>query len=122
MFRGSAEAFATDELARSIARQAIEADIDVAVQPPARQFFFLPFMHSEDLGVQDYGVTVIAERLKADDTLLHARAHRELIRRFGRFPFRNEALGRTTTAEEKEFMDSGGYAALVREMGAEPQA
>ena len=49
--------------------------------------------------------------------LLHARAHREVIRRFGRFPFRNDALGRETTPEEAEFLAGGGYAAIVRELG-----
>jgi len=122
MFRGSAEAFATDELGRQIARQAIEADTDIQAPLPGRRFFYMPFVHSEDLAVQDYGIEAIAERLGVADALLHARAHREVIRRFGRFPFRNDALGRTTRPEEKEFMESGGYAEVVREMSAEPQA
>jgi len=120
MFRGSADAFATDELGRQIARDAIGRDIDIKAPLPGRRFFYMPFVHSEDLGVQDYGIEVIAARLGLEDALLHARAHREVIRRFGRFPFRNDALGRRTTSEEKDFMDSGGYAELVREMRAEP--
>lgn len=122
MFRGSPDAFATDALALSIARRAIRADLDLEVPLPGRQFFYMPFMHSESLDEQDNGIALITGRLGMDDTLLHARAHREIIRRFGRFPFRNEALGRTSTPEEEVFMDSGGYPALVREIRAEPGA
>ena len=69
----------------------------------------MPLMHSEDLADQDRCVDLIATRMPETgaDNLIHARAHREVIRRFGRFPFRNAALGRETTAEEQDFLDNG---------------
>jgi len=116
MFRGRAEAFATDPLALDLARAAIDADLDTRIDLPARQFFFLPFMHSEDLAVQDAGIDLIASRLGMADTHLHARAHRAVIARFGRFPYRNAALGRQNSAEEQAFLDAGGYGAILRQV------
>jgi uncharacterized protein (DUF924 family) len=91
----------------------------MAAPEPERQFFYMPFEHSEDLADQDLCVALMAERLTGSpDSLLHARAHREVIARFGRFPFRNAALGRTDTPEEAAFLAEGGYPALVRQMQA----
>lgn len=119
--RGKAEAFATDELARAAARKALDEGWDLGAPEPERQFFYLPFEHSEDLADQDLAVELMAERMSSSaESLLHAKAHREIIRRFGRFPFRNAALGRETTAEEQEFMERGAYAALVAEMRDKP--
>ena len=119
--RGTALAFATDPLALAAARRAVEAGWDLGAPEPERQFFYLPFEHSEDLADQDRAVALIAERLPdgGAETLLHAHAHREVIRRFGRFPFRNDALGRTTTEAEQAFLDAGGYAAVVNRLKAE---
>jgi uncharacterized protein (DUF924 family) len=96
MFRGSAESYAADDKAVAVARTAIVRNQDQEIEPPGQQFFYLPFMHSEDLAVMDYGIGMLRTRTKLDHTLLHARAHRRIIDRFGRFPFRNEALGRET--------------------------
>ncbi len=84
-----------------------------------RGVFFMPFEHSEALEDQDFAVDLMGRNLPKTGAgyLLHARAHREVIRRFGRFPFRNDALGRETTPEEAEFLAGGGYAAIVRELG-----
>ena len=117
MFRGAREAFASDSSALAAAKTSIEKGWDLKVDAPARQFFYLPLMHSESLADQDRCVRLIATRLPgAADSLLHAKAHREVIRRFGRFPYRNEALGRKTTEAESSFLDSGGYGALVERM------
>ena len=116
MFRGDPRSFEADPKCREVARQAIARDHDLDIDPPGRSFFYLPFMHSEDLADQDYGIEIQRARDASEDALLHARAHREIIARFGRFPFRNLALGRTSTPEEEDFLADGGYAAIVREL------
>ena len=119
--RGTALAFATDPLALAAARRAVDAGWDMGAPEPERQFFYLPFEHSEALADQDRAVELIGARLPEGgaETLLHARAHREIIRQFGRFPFRNAALGRASTAGEEAFLAEGGYGALVRKLQAE---
>jgi len=119
MFRGTAAAFATDPLAREIARKALAEGWDMQAPEPERQFFYMPFEHSEDPADQALAVELMAERM-ADhpDSLLHARAHQAIIVRFGRFPFRNAALGRETTPEEEAFMTGGGYASMVNDLKA----
>lgn len=115
--RGRAEAFATDARARAAARRALESGWDMEVPAPGRQFFYMPFEHSEDMRDQDRAVALMAERLASEPGhLLHARAHREMIRRFGRFPLRNAALGRENTPDEAAFIAAGGYGALVAQM------
>lgn len=109
IFRGDARAFATDPLARAIAAGAIIRGFDSQVPKEMRGFFYLPFEHSENLADQE---RCIAFHKAIDDTegLKWAEIHADIIRRFGRFPHRNTALGRTTTAEEQAFLDSGGFA------------
>ena len=120
MFRKTAQAFASDGIARAAACMAVDRKWDLRIDPPARQFFYLPFEHSEAISDQDRAVRLFKERMpEAEDNLLHARAHREVIRLFGRFPHRNDALGRESTEEERRWMDDGGYGRLVREMGGE---
>lgn len=116
MFRGDARSFASDERALSVACYALDRGWDLRIEPPARQFFYLPFMHSERLTDQDHCVRLMAERLDSEDNLLHARAHRNIIRRFSRFPYRNEALGRETTPEERKFLEEGGYRTVLNEL------
>jgi len=112
--RGRAEAFATDARARAAARKAVAAGWDLEAPEPERQFFYMPFEHSEDAADQALAVQLLTERLASDPEMaLHARAHQAIIARFGRFPFRNAALGRETTPEEAEFLANGGYAAEV---------
>ncbi|MBA4323482.1 MAG: DUF924 domain-containing protein [Rhodobacter sp.] len=123
MFRGQARAFATDARARAAARRAVALGWDIAVPEPERTFFYLPFGHSEDLSDQEWSVELHAARMVEDaEYLLHARAHREIIARFGRFPFRNAALGRATTPEEQDFLAAGAYPALVDRLRAGQQA
>ncbi|MFO6463828.1 DUF924 family protein [Jannaschia sp. KMU-145] len=116
MHRGSGRAFETDPLARSVAKGAIDRGHDLAIPEPERQFFYMPLEHSENLADQERAVRLIMTRMDSPENLLHARAHREIIRRFGRFPFRNEALGRTTSPRERAFLDEGAYGAILREL------
>jgi uncharacterized protein (DUF924 family) len=113
LYRGDAHAFATDPLARSIAARAVDAGLDKGVEPRLRPFFYLPFEHSESLADQDRSVALF-EAHDAEtgdvDSLKWAVMHRDVIRRFGRFPHRNPMLGRATTAEEQAFLDEGGFA------------
>jgi len=116
MFRDSGQAFATDNLARAAAKRAIDRKWDMTIDGPARQFFYLPLMHSEVLADQDRAVRLFHTRMPQNGAgnHNHARAHRAVIREFGRFPYRNNALGRETTALEQEFLDAGGYAAAIQ--------
>ncbi|WP_323042417.1 DUF924 family protein [Gemmobacter sp.] len=118
MWRGSAKAFSTDAMALAAARKAIAAGWDMAVPEPERQFFYLPFMHSELLADQQECIGLMDERMPetGESNRLHARAHAEIIRRFGRFPYRNAAFGRETTAEEQAFLTDGGYGAIVERL------
>lgn len=124
MFRDESKAFSSDRIALAAAKSAIERGWDMRIDEPARQFFYLPLMHSENLCDQDRCVRLICERMPqaGASNLLHARAHREVIRRFGRFPHRNASLGRSDTPNEKVFLASGGYGAIVREYQAEAKA
>ncbi|KAB2847886.1 MAG: DUF924 family protein [Hyphomicrobiaceae bacterium] len=106
-FRDSQRMYATDALAREFARAAIAAGHDQAIEPRLRPFFYLPFGHSEDPADQDYSVSLFA-RLGGEG-VKHAEGHRDIIRRFGRFPHRNSILGRVTTPEEQEYLDGGGF-------------
>ena len=122
MFRGTAQAFATDALARDACDRAIAAGWDMEVPEPERQFFYLPYEHSEAPADQDRAVDLIATRMTGEagaEAHLHARAHREVIARFGRFPFRNAALGRRDTDEEARFLAAGAYGAVVRALRGE---
>lgn len=106
-YRGTAHMFATDPLAQYFAERAIASGLDLAVDAQLRQFFYLPFEHSESLVVQNRGVALM--ETMDPDTLRWAVLHRDIIKRFGRFPHRNAALGRQTTQAEQEFLDAGGF-------------
>jgi uncharacterized protein (DUF924 family) len=114
LYRGSGHAFATDPLARHIAAEAVERGHDRAAGvADLRSFFYLPFEHSESLADQDRSVA-LCEAMTAETGregfLKWAIGHRDVIARFGRFPHRNHALGRVTTAQEQAFLDEGGFA------------
>jgi uncharacterized protein (DUF924 family) len=116
--RDSPLAFATDARARAAARRAVAEGWDMNAPEPERQFFYMPFEHSEDPADQQLAVEYLTERMSSEpDKALHARAHAEVIRRYGRFPTRNAALGRVNTAEEQAYLDAGGYMALVKSLG-----
>jgi uncharacterized protein (DUF924 family) len=109
VYRGNAHAYATDGLARHYASRAIEAGFDAGVDPALRVFFYLPYEHSEAPADQRRSLELHA-RLPGEGADEWARLHADLIERFGRFPHRNAALGRVTTAEEQAFLDGGGFA------------
>lgn len=105
MFRGKADAFATDAQARGVADRAIANGFDLKIAPPFRQFFYLPFEHSETMADQNRSLALFGERMGKDHyTYPYALEHRAEIERFGRFPSRNAQLGRAATAEEAEFL------------------
>jgi uncharacterized protein (DUF924 family) len=108
MFRGDIRTYASDALARDVAHRAIDRGVDGRTDPALREFLYLPFMHSEHLGDQ---LRCIELSCAAGHTesLKWAEHHADVIRRFGRFPHRNQILGRTTTPEEQAFLDEGGF-------------
>jgi len=111
MFRGTARAFASDALALEAARHAVFLAYDRALLPVERLFVYLPFEHSERLEDQERACELcqpLAAFPETDDALRYALAHRDIIRRYGRFPHRNAILGRLSTPEELEFLNQPG--------------
>jgi len=109
MFRGSPKAFAADGTALAIARAAVDAGLDRQLDTTARLFIYLPFEHSENLADQQRAVALIADLGDAEWDR-YAVAHRDIIEQFGRFPHRNDVLGRTSTDEEVAFLKQPGSA------------
>ena len=111
MFRGTAVAYRTDSRALCAAKHAIRRGHDKVMPEPERQFFYLPLMHSEGLPDQERCVRLIKLAMPetGGDNLEHARQNREVIRKFGRFPSRNQPLGRHDTEAELQYRASGGY-------------
>lgn len=107
MFRGTPRAFATDPVAIGIADTAIAKGFDMELEPPRRAFLYMPFQHSEDPGAQARSVRLFT-RLGIPETLDFARRHKIIIDRFGRFPHRNEILGRPSSEEERAFLATPG--------------
>jgi Uncharacterized protein conserved in bacteria len=103
MFRGTAQAFVTDDLALFLARQALDARLDEKLAPEERLFLYMPFQHSEIAAVQNRSVALF-EKLGMEEPLRYAKEHRDIVYRFGRFPHRNKVLGRHSTEAELEFM------------------
>jgi uncharacterized protein (DUF924 family) len=106
-FRNTPRMYDTDALARRAAATAYSAGYDRRVGPELRKFFLLPFAHSEDMADQERAVA-LARRIGLED-LKHAEHHRDIVRRFGRFPHRNRILGRDSTPEELRYLANGGY-------------
>jgi uncharacterized protein (DUF924 family) len=111
MFRDTARAFATDAKAREVSRHAIASGFDRELPPVMRMFLYLPFEHSEDLHDQMESARLalaladdFSEPAAGAAVRMSAESHLKMIRRFGRFPARNEALGRQSTKEEIEFL------------------
>lgn len=110
LFRGTARAFATDARAREVAGRAIERGLDREFQPPLQNFFYLPYMHSENLADQERALAYM-RAIGDTNGIKYAEIHLDVIRRFGRFPHRNETLGRSSTAAETAFLEAGGFRA-----------
>jgi uncharacterized protein (DUF924 family) len=115
LHRGSAEAFASDARALSIARRTVlERRMDRALKPMQRVFLYLPFEHAEGMAEQDLSVTLFEglrdhpPRAAPDGAIDYAWRHWHVIRRFGRFPHRNAALARESTAAERAWLEAGG--------------
>jgi len=115
LFRGGAQAFASDAKGREIARRAVlERGFDRGLTPVERVFAYLPFEHSESLADQDISVALFEglrdfpEHRGPRQTIDYAWRHWAIIRRFGRFPHRNTALGRPSTPEELTYLSQPG--------------
>jgi uncharacterized protein (DUF924 family) len=107
MFRGTRRVYATDAAAVMVADRAIERGYDHKVDPQLRRFFYLPFMHSESLRHQERSVALNEEL--GPENLKWAHHHHGIVARFGRFPHRNEILGRETTHEEAAFLAESDF-------------
>ncbi len=107
MFRNKPEAYATDSMARDIAKKAIAKGLDSQLSEERRRFFYMPFMHSEELSEQEYAIELFT-KLENKKTLNYAIIHKQIIERFGRFPHRNDVLGRQSTEAELEFLKEPG--------------
>lgn len=111
MFRGTPQAFATDDKALALAKAAIERGFDQSLPPIKRWFVYLPLMHSEDLLDQHHCVDQfhsLRDHPDITSASTYAEKHRDVIARFGRFPHRNSILGRASTPEEEEFLKQPG--------------
>jgi uncharacterized protein (DUF924 family) len=108
MFRGTQRAFVNDPQARAIAARAVEQGFDQKVPPELRSFFYLPFEHSEELADQERNMK-LTKATKDKDLVKWAKLHYDIIKQFGRFPHRNEILGRRSTPEETAFLEQGGF-------------
>lgn len=106
-FRGTPRVYASDAQARETAARAVDAGHDRAFEPALRLFFYLPFMHSEALADQQRCVALCDALSPADGA--QARHHRAIVERFGRFPHRNAVLGRSSTPEERSWLEAGGF-------------
>jgi uncharacterized protein (DUF924 family) len=111
MFRGTPRAFAADGLAREAARHALARSYDRGMKPVERMFCYLPLEHSEAMEDQELACALtepLAAFAETSDAHAYALKHRDVIRRFARFPHRNAILGRTSTPEETEFLKQPG--------------
>ena len=114
--RGKSRAFACDAKALGLALSGMQSGADAALDPVERIFFFMPLQHAEAADVQDESVAAYRRLLEEapqalrstfEATLKYAEMHRDLIRRYGRFPHRNRVLGRANTPDERAFLASG---------------
>jgi uncharacterized protein (DUF924 family) len=109
LYRDTPQAFAHDAQALDIAREAIARRFDHLVSDQRRAFFYMPFMHAEDLSVQTESVALFKAQLPTTKNLPYAIQHRDIMKRFGRFPHRNDIFGRQSTPEEIAFLKAGGF-------------
>lgn len=116
VFRGQAQAFSGDARAQALAADALDRGLEAELPLAGRLFLAMPLMHAEDLTLQDRGLayfTALAKNAPAEQraavqgSVDSAREHRQIIERFGRFPYRNKVLGRIDTPAETEFLQHG---------------
>lgn len=117
LHRGVPRAFAYDSIACEVATRALEAGFDRALHPVEASFFYLPFEHAEDPALQERCVALYSDLVERTSGAACSRieafheyavVHRDVIRKFGRFPHRNSVLGREPTREEADWLASGG--------------
>ena len=104
MYRDTSASFAWDSKAVYIAQIMVDKSWDVKLPQEQRHFIYLPFMHAEDLELQNLCVDLIDRRMGNEEILKHAYNHKNIIEEFGRFPHRNKILGRESTSQEKHFL------------------
>jgi uncharacterized protein (DUF924 family) len=107
IYRGTAQAFASDPLALALAQEAIAVGAPASLEPRMKAFLYLPFMHSESREIHQTAVNLYGEA-GLENNLAFEQRHKAIIDRFARYPHRNAALGRTSTAEEIEFLKTPG--------------
>lgn len=107
MFRDSPQAFAGDELALKLAQEAVASGDDKKLPIEQRSFVYMPYMHSEDAKVHEQAVVLFSQK-GLEYSLKYEFMHKKIIDRFGRYPHRNQVLGRVSTAEEVEFLKEPG--------------
>ncbi len=107
LYRDDARAFAADGMALALAQEAVRVGADQAVPPVRRQFFYMPYQHSESRQIHEDAMALF-ERLEEPEGLDYERRHKTIIDRFGRYPHRNEVLGRASTDEEIAFLREPG--------------
>ena len=109
LYRDTPKAFAQDAQALEVAREALARRFDHLVNDQRKAFFYMPLMHAEDLSVQEECVALFKARLPTGMNLPYAIEHRDIVKRFGRFPHRNKTFERTSTPEEIAFLKAGGF-------------
>lgn len=109
IWRDDARAFSCDGKALDVVKRAVGNGQDLLVSPDQRKWVYMPYMHSEQLDVQEQGLVYFKDRLDDARTYDFAVLHRDIIKRFGRFPHRNIVLDRESTPEEKAYLDEGGF-------------
>ena len=103
LYRNSPRAFAQDALALALAQEAISLKLDQQLSPEQRRFLYMPFMHSESQIIHEFALKLF-QRLGNPENLDFEKKHKFIIERFGRYPHRNQILGRQSSAEELEFL------------------
>jgi len=103
IFRDTVESFASDSLALVLAQEAINIGADLELSPIERSFLYMPFMHSESLLIHNYAVELFSQP-GMDNNLDFELRHKDIIERFGRYPHRNDILGRESTSQEVSFL------------------
>lgn len=113
--RGTSDAFRGDARALALAGEAVARGVDRSLQPSERSFLYMPFMHAEDAAAQERCVEVFSKLVEEAPASAHIRKnlevaieHKRVIDRFGRFPHRNDALGRSCSREEERYLAEGG--------------
>ena len=107
MFRGTAQAFASDAMSLTLSQEAIACGADQSLTPVQRSFLYMPFMHSESLAIHEVAVELF-QKNGIESNLKFELSHKKIIERFGRYPHRNKILGRPSTEEEVEFLKQPG--------------